>query len=93
MKEKIKDWEKDLMALAKIAENEPQLAYNAYIYGTSRRWQFVCRTTPGISKAMESLEVCIQSQLMPAILGGREVTDDLRVILNLPARMGVVWVF
>ena len=88
VKEKIKDWEKDLMALAKIAEYEPQLAYNAYIYGTSRRWQFVCRTTPGISKAMESLEVCIQSQLMPAILGGREVTDDLRVILNLPARMG-----
>ena len=49
---KIEEWEKDILALAKIAEYEPQLAYSAYIYGTSRRWQFVCRTTPGIAEAM-----------------------------------------
>jgi hypothetical protein len=53
--EKIAEWEKDVEALAKIAESEPQLAYAAYVYGTSRRWQFVCRTTPGITEALESL--------------------------------------
>ena len=29
---KIEEWEKDIVALAKIAEYEPQLAYSAYIY-------------------------------------------------------------
>ena len=37
VKEKIQEWEKDIIALTKIAEYEPQLAYTAYIYGTSRR--------------------------------------------------------
>ena len=86
--EKIAEWEKDVAALAKIAEYEPQLAYSAYIYGTSRRWQFVCRTTPGISESMKSLEVLIRNQLMPAIVGGHEISDELRMILNLPARLG-----
>ena len=86
--DKIVEWEKDITALTQIAKYEPQLAYSAYIYGTSRRWQFVCRTTPGISEAMQSLEALIRDQLMPAIMGGHEVSDELRMILNLPARLG-----
>ena len=85
---KIEEWEKDIIALAKIAEYEPQLAYSAYIYGTSRRWQFVSRTTPGISESMKSLENLIRNKLMPTILGGRDINDEMRLILNLPARMG-----
>ena len=49
IEEKVKEWTKDIDALAEIAQSEPQLAYNAYVFGTSRRWQFVCRTTPGIA--------------------------------------------
>ena len=85
---KIEEWEKYIIALAKIAEYEPQLAYSAYIYGTSRRWQFVSRTTPGISESMKSLENLIRNKLMPTILGGRDINDEMRLILNLPARMG-----
>ena len=88
VKEKIQEWEKDIIALTKIAEYEPQLAYTAYIYGTSRRWQFVCRTTPGIAETLKSLEAHIRDHLMPAILGGREISDEMREVLNLPARMG-----
>ena len=88
VEEEIAKWEKDVDALAKIAESEPQLAYSAYVYGTSRRWQFVCRTTPGISEAMQSLEDLIRTNLIPAIMGGRDISDELRMILNLPARMG-----
>ena len=86
--DKIKEWEKDIDALAEIAISEPQLAYAAYIYGTSRRWQFVCRTTPGISEVMVNLETLIRKKLLPAILGCDHISDQLRVILQLPARMG-----
>ena len=86
--EKIAEWKKDIDALASIAASEPQLAYSAYVYGTSRRWQFVCRTTPGVAAAMKGLEELIRTKLIPAILGGHDVTDEMRKILRLPARMG-----
>ena len=86
--DKITEWEKDINALVKIAASEPQLAYSAYIYGTSHRWQFVCRTTPGITDAMKRLEELVRLKLIPAIMGGRDITDELRTILQLPARMG-----
>ena len=37
IEEKVKEWTKDIDALAEIAQSEPQLAYNAYVFGTSRR--------------------------------------------------------
>ena len=46
--EQVKEWTADIQALVKMAEYDPQLAYSAYVFGTSRRWQFVCRTTPNI---------------------------------------------
>ena len=49
MSEQVDEWCKDVNALAKVAETEPQLAFAAYLFGTSKRWQFVCRTTPNIS--------------------------------------------
>ena len=36
--EKIGEWSKDIDALAQIGTSEPQLAFAAYIYGTSKRW-------------------------------------------------------
>ena len=38
-------WTKDVCALAEIARFEPQAAYAAFLYGTSKRWTFVSRTT------------------------------------------------
>ena len=37
---------------------------------------------------MKSLENLIRNKLMPTILGGRDINDEMRLILNLPARMG-----
>ena len=34
------------------------------------------------------LEELIRQKLIPAIMGGRNVSDELRLILQLPARMG-----
>ena len=77
-----------LDALAEIAKSEPQLAYKAYVSGTSRRWQFVCRTTPGIAEQMKDLEDQIKEKLIPAILGGRQPSALMRSIYSLPVRIG-----
>ena len=49
---RIKEWIKDIDSLANIAKTEPQLAYAAYVYGMSKRWMFLSRTTPCIAEEM-----------------------------------------
>ena len=88
VKEEVDAWEKDIRALANIAKKEPQLAYTAYVYGTSQRWKFLCRTTPGIAETIKHLESVIRNTLIPALFGSRQATDWLRGILKLPARLG-----
>ena len=74
--------------LVDIAQQEPQLAYSAYVFGTSKRWQFVCRTTPGISKALQPLEDAIHQKFIPALFEGKFISEDFRKVLSLPARLG-----
>ena len=50
MNSQIDERTSDVEALAKIAKTEPQLAYAAYVYGTSKRWCFVSRTAPNIAE-------------------------------------------
>ena len=46
----VNEWIDDVNALAKIAKTEPQCAYSAlYVYGMSKRWTFICRTTPDVN--------------------------------------------
>ena len=68
-KDQIKEWRKDIDSLADIAKTEPQLAYAAYVYGMSKRWMFLSRTTPCITEEMKILEHHIKETLIPAIVG------------------------
>ena len=88
VEEQVKIWSEDIEALVKVAEFDPQLAYCAYVFGTSHRWQFVCRTTPNISAALKDLEDLIRSKLIPVITGKEFCSDEMRSILRLPARLG-----
>ena len=88
IEEQIKVWCNDLTELARIAAAEPQLAYCAYLYGVSKKWLYVMRTTPNISHLFKNLEHVIQEDFMPAILGKSFIDDDVREILCLPARYG-----
>ena len=47
MDDKVEEWCNDLKELSDIAKREPQLAYSAFSFGLSKRWNYVCRTTPG----------------------------------------------
>ena len=51
----VNNWIADVNALAKIAKTEPQCAYAAYVYGLSKRWAFICRTTPNVNQQMRIL--------------------------------------
>ena len=86
--EQIATWSVDIEALAKIADSDPQLAYSAYIFGTSRRWQFLCRSTPNVSQTLERLEVLLKSKLIPSILGTSFCSEEMRKVLRLPPRLG-----
>ena len=84
----IESWNADIEGLSKIASSEPQLAYSAFVFGTSRRWNFTTRTTPGISELLHALEYKIKDTFIPAIVGKLFVPDYLRDIFSLPAKMG-----
>ncbi len=84
----IVDWKSDITGLTEIASSEPQLAYSAFIYGASKRWNFLARTTPKVSELLYKLEYHIKDTFIPAILGRLYVPDTLRSIFELPARMG-----
>ena len=86
--EEMKSWREDVEGLCKIAMSEPQLAYSAFIYGTSKRWNFVARTTPDISEFLRPLEYQIKEEFMPAVVGKQFIPDKLRDLFSLPARMG-----
>ena len=90
-KDQIKEWIKDIDSLANIAKTEPQLAYAAYVYGMSKRWMFLSRTTPCIAEEMKILEHHIKEReetLIPAIVGKDFISDEMRKIFSLPARLG-----
>ena len=88
IEDQIVSWSKDIRDLSRIAESEPQLAYAAFVYGTSKKWIYVTRTTPYISEMLKPLEYIIQESFIPAIVGKSFFDDDMRKILALPARHG-----
>ncbi len=88
IEDEMKDWIADIDGLISIASSEPQLVYSAFVYGTSKRWNFVARTTPGISKLLYKLEYHIKDRFIPALIGKQFVPDNLRKIFSLPARLG-----
>ena len=80
---------KEVDDISDIAKREPQLAYSGYIYGLSKRWNYVCRTTPCISQQMKRLDYRIRESFIPAILNRAFSCTDLnRRIFGLPARDG-----
>ena len=88
MENQVDEWTNDINALSKIAKTEPQLVHAAYVYGTSKRWAFVCRTTPNVKQHMKKLEYAIKETLSPALIGRDHISDESRQIFSLPAKFG-----
>ena len=87
VKAKVECWTQDIVNLAEIAKEDPQVAYCAYVKGIAHRWSFLQRTIADISHLFVPLEDSIRTTLIPALIG-RSVSDVERKILALPVRYG-----
>ena len=83
----VSDWVDDINSLSKVAKTEPQLAYAAYVYGTSKKWNYVMRTTPNISRFLTSIEEALMLNFIPSITG-QQINDLDRKVYTLPVRHG-----
>ena len=89
IREKVNDWCRDLKQLSDIATREPQIAYSAFVFGLSKRWNYVCRTTPNIAEQLKTLEHVTREEFIPAILDRiHSCTDELRETFTLPPKFG-----
>ena len=59
----------ELERLSKIAEQEPQLAYQAYIRGLSPSWLFIMRTVPDIKDELSPLEETLKNKFIHGLIG------------------------
>ena len=57
-------------------------------YGLSKKWSFLCRTTPGVAPQMKLLEHHIKETLIPSLIGRDYISNETRRIFSLPARLG-----
>ena len=84
----VKEWVEQIETLSQISLFEPQAAYTAFTSCLRHRYTFYLRTIPGISDLLQPLENAIRLSLIPALTDGRRVTDDERLLLTLPVRLG-----
>ena len=84
----VKDWVAEIEALASVASFEPQAAYSAFTTCIRHRYTYFMRTIPGIDEFLQPLENVIRHKLIPALTEGRSCSDDDRILLSLPVRLG-----
>jgi hypothetical protein len=85
--DKVSGWVADVKELTSYAEDDPQIAYCAFVKGLSLRWQYVQRTVANIGHLFQPLEKCIREEFIPNIVG-RQISDKERRLFALPLRYG-----
>ena len=88
VEEKIQEWTSQIEVLSEIANTDPHSAYIAYTSVLRHRYTFCMRTIPGIGHLFKPLESAIRTKLIPALTENRQVTEEERLLLSLPPRMG-----
>ena len=87
-KSKVKKWQSEVEKLAEFAKTEPQAAYAAYTHVQKHKFNYFMRTIPGMAEYYEPLDQTINDKLLPALLGQPAVSENLRRVFALPARVG-----
>ncbi|XP_066914998.1 uncharacterized protein [Clytia hemisphaerica] len=86
--EKVLTWVNEITLLSKIAISQPQSAYACFVGGYQHKLTYFLRTVPDIEKYLQPVDEVIRHHLIPALTGGRLVSDDERQLLSLPPRLG-----
>ena len=88
VKEKVKEWQEELILLANIATSQPHATFAAFIHGFVHKFTYLSRTTPIKDPLLQPLEDIIKSQLIPAWTGRAPPNDLERELFALPAHLG-----
>jgi hypothetical protein len=91
IEEKVAEWEKTIMGLAKIGQRYPQTAYSAMMRSLQQEWQFIQRAVKGMDELFHPIETAIHEHLLPALFKDNTVTDEddyRRTLLRVPVKCG-----
>ena len=86
--ELVSKWIKEVQILSKIAKCEPQTAYTAFVSGYRHKLTYHIRTFENLSEHLKPLDDVITSEFIPAITEGHICSEDERVLLSLPVKLG-----
>ncbi len=82
VRDKVQEWTKEIMNLAKVAPSQPHVAYTAYVHGLSSRWSYLLRTVPGIDYLLQPLETAIHQHFIPALTGDQHAPQTRETCLH-----------
>ena len=74
--------------MSNFAKTEPHAAYTAFTHGVKHRCNYLLRTISDVSPLMQPLENAIKDSFILVLLKGHQLSDEVRVILALPPRLG-----
>ena len=87
LRREVRKWSGTMKKLSDMANIQPHVAYAAFVHGIRNQWSYLMRTTPDLEDLLHPLEETIVGDFLPALIG-RDVTDEVRELLALPARLG-----
>ena len=87
VEKKVNNWVSALKRLSEIAKSQPHAAFAVFTHCLQSQWTFVSRSTPEVASLLQPLEEEIRLSFIPSLLR-RNVNDEERVLLSLPARLG-----
>ena len=88
VRQKVDDWVREIVLLAKIAETEPQAAYAAFISGYRHKFNYFIRTLTNITDLLKPVENAVRYHLIKSLCEGRLCNDFERKLLALPIKLG-----
>ena len=84
----VKKWVNQLNNLAEIARSEPQAAYAAFVSGFQYKLSYHMRVIPNIETLLVPFDHAIDTKLIPALTDGHVCSEDERLLLSLPVKLG-----
>ena len=85
---KIEEWKREIEQLAVFAKTEPQAAFAALTHGLRGRYTYLLRTLPAPATGLRLFDQFLVAQLIPALTGRNNFSEEELTLLRLPARLG-----
>ena len=84
----VNDWIKQLEVLCEIAKTEPQAAYSGFVHGFRHKLTYHIRVCKDVEELLKPFDEVVKNKFIPTIVGGRQISDDERLLLSLPTKLG-----